>query len=270
MAWIERIDAMGRRVGAPAEPRRIVSLVPSLTETLFLYGAGDRVVGVTKFCVEPEAQVRSLPRVGGTKTPDFEKIAALGPDLVLANAEENERPNIERLEAMGLAVYVTFPRTVRETVTMMRDLIPVLAAGETATRLCDEVEAAFLLRVSASPPRRVRFFCPIWRRPYMTINRDTFVHDLLALCGGENIFADAPERYPTVSLEEVAARGAEVILLPDEPFPFSKKHLPDFGAHPEIPAVASGRIHFLDGKLVTWHGPRLAEALRTLPELLRT
>lgn len=260
---------MGRRVRAPVEPRRIVSLVPSLTETLCLYGVGDRMVGITDFCVEPRAQLQGLPRVGGTKTPKFETLSALQPDLVLANAEENEKPNIERLEAMGLAVYVTFPRTVAETVAMMRDLIPVVGAGEAATRLCDEVEEAFLLRVAASPPRRVRFFCPIWRKPYMTINRDTYVHDLLALCGGENTFADAAERYPRVTLDEVATRGPEVMLLPDEPFPFSKKHLRDFAVHPEIPAVSAGRIHFLDGKLVTWHGPRLVEALRTLPEMLR-
>ena len=266
---VDRTDAMGRSVRVPAEPRRIVSLVPSLTETLFLYGVGDRVVGITAFCIEPRERLLGLPRVGGTKTPKLEAIGALQPDLVLANAEENEKPNIERLEAMGLAVYVTFPRTVRESVAMLRDLIPVVGAGETATRLCDEVEAACLRRVAASPARRVRFFCPIWRKPYMTINRDTYVHDLLTLCGGENVFADAPARYPTVTLEEVAAQRAEVILLPDEPFRFTKKHLPDFEVHPDIPAVSARRIHFLDGKLVTWHGPRIGEALQTIPALLR-
>jgi ABC-type Fe3+-hydroxamate transport system substrate-binding protein len=114
----------------------------------------------------------------------------------------------------------------------------------------------------------VRVFCPIWRNPYMTINRDTFIHDMLRACGGKNIFLDHPTRYPTVSLEEVAGRKPEVILLPDEPFPFAEKHLADLHALGDVPAVRAGRLHLLDGKVLSWYGPRIAESLRTLMGVL--
>jgi ABC-type Fe3+-hydroxamate transport system substrate-binding protein len=111
-------------------------------------------------------------------------------------------------------------------------------------------------------------FYPIWREPYMTINRDTYIHDMLRTCGARNVFADAAERYPAVTLEEVAARRPEVILLPDEPFRFRRAHLADFAEFRDVPAVRDGRIHLVDGKPFSWHGPRIAEALRTLPRLI--
>ncbi len=115
---------------------------------------------------------------------------------------------------------------------------------------------------------RARVFCPIWRNPYMTINRDTYVHDVLRLCGGENVFAERSERYPEVTLDEVAAARPEVILLPDEPYRFRKVHIQEFAGYEEIPAVSDGRIHLVDGKLLSWYGPRIGEALQTLPSLL--
>jgi len=111
-------------------------------------------------------------------------------------------------------------------------------------------------------------FYPIWRGPYMTINGNTYIHDMLRVCGGRNIFADRAERYPTVTLDEVAARRPEVILLPDEPFRFRRAHVADFDAYPDMPAVRGGRIHLVDGKPFSWHGPRIAEALRTVPGLI--
>jgi ABC-type Fe3+-hydroxamate transport system substrate-binding protein len=110
-------------------------------------------------------------------------------------------------------------------------------------------------------------FYPIWRQPWMTIGADTYVHDLLATCGGANVFADRA-RYPTLTLDEMAARAPEVILLPDEPFRFRRAHLGDFDAYPAVPAVRDRRVHLVDGKPFSWHGPRLAEALTKLPDLL--
>jgi ABC-type Fe3+-hydroxamate transport system substrate-binding protein len=113
----------------------------------------------------------------------------------------------------------------------------------------------------------VRVFYPIWREPWMTVGGDTYVHDLLATCGGANVFGDRA-RYPTVTLAEMAARAPEVILLPDEPYRFRRAHLRDFDAYPAVPAVRDGRVRLVDGKPFSWHGPRLAEALTKLPELL--
>ena len=110
-------------------------------------------------------------------------------------------------------------------------------------------------------------FYAIWREPYMTIGADTYIHDVLAVCGADNVFADMGGRYPAVSLDDVAARRPDVILLPDEPFRFRRAHLADFAPYPDVPAVRAGRIHLVDGKPFSWHGPRLADALRTLPAL---
>ena len=249
--------------------RRIVSLIPSITEILFAIGAGDRVVGCTIYCTEPAEGVATKTRVGGEKNPKLELIRDLGADLVIANVEENVREHVETLRAWGIAVHVTYPRTVAEGIRLVGELGELLEAGsrareiETALRARhDEVRAAAARR----RPRRV--FCPIWRRPYMTINRDTYVHDMLAVAGGENVFASAAKRYPEVTLEEVAAAAPEVVLLPDEPYRFRAVHRGDFAAYPDLPAVRDGRLPLVDGKLLSWYGPRIAEALRVLPPLL--
>jgi ABC-type Fe3+-hydroxamate transport system substrate-binding protein len=249
--------------------RRIVSLIPSITEILFAIGAGERVVGCTIYCTEPAEGVATKTRVGGEKNPKLELIRDLGADLVIANVEENVREHVETLRAWGIAVHVTYPRTVAEGIRLVGELGDLLEAGprareiETALRVrYDEVRAA----AAGRRPRRV--FCPIWRRPYMTINRDTYVHDMLAVAGGENVFASAAKRYPEVTLEEVAAAAPEVVLLPDEPYRFRAVHRGDFAAYPGMPAVRDGRLPLVDGKLLSWYGPRIAEALRVLPPLL--
>src|SRR5262249_36212420 len=112
-------------------------------------------------------------------------------------------------------------------------------------------------------------FCPIWRKPYMTINRDTYIHDVLATCGGDNVFGELPARYPEVTPDDDARARPDVILLPDEPYRFRRAHLIDFAEHPEIPALRDGRVHLMDGKLLSWYGPRIARTLAELPSLLR-
>lgn len=260
--------------GVPLEtgrrpPRRIVSLIPSTTELLCALGLADALVGVTVYCREPADVVREKTRVGGSKTPDLEKIRALAPDLVVANVEENLAGHVERLRAWSIPVWVTYPRTVAGAIRMVRELGAVTgtearaaALAEALERSCAEARAA----AAGRPP--VRVFYAIWREPWMTINRDTYIHDVLALCGGENVFGGRDARYPAITLEEVAAERPEVILLPDEPFRFRRVHLEDFAPHPDVPAVRDGRIHLVDGKPFSWHGPRLAEALRTGPALL--
>jgi ABC-type Fe3+-hydroxamate transport system substrate-binding protein len=213
--------------------------------------------------------VASKSKVGREKDPDLDKIRALGPDLVIANIEENRRDVVEALRAAGIAVWVTFPRTVLDGIRLVRELGEVAGAADEGALLATALEARYRERAAAGRTgRRSRVFCPIWRGPFMTVSRDTYVHDMLAVCGGLNVFADRPDRYPTVTLEEVAAAAPEVILLPDEPYRFRPAHLPDFAPFPDIPAVASRRIHFVDGKLLSWYGPRIGEALERLPPLL--
>ena len=249
-------------------PGRIVSLIPSITEILFAIGAGDRVVGCTIYCSQPPEGVATKVRVGGEKNPKLELIRDLGADLVIANIEENVREHVETLRAWGIPVHVTYPRTVADGIRLVGELGALLEAGPRARELEAELQARYdLVRAVAAGRRPRRVLCPIWRRPYMTINRDTYIHDMLAVAGGENVFADRTKRYPEITLDEVATSGAEVILLPDEPYRFRRAHQADFAPYADLPAVRDGRIHLVDGKLLSWYGPRIAEALQVLPPL---
>jgi ABC-type Fe3+-hydroxamate transport system substrate-binding protein len=248
--------------------RRIVSLVPSTTELLCALGLADALVGVTVYCVEPREVVRTKTRVGGEKDPDLDTIRALAPDLVVANIEENLREHVEALRAAGLHVWVTFPRSVAESLAMIRELGEVTGAVDAARALLADLEALYVdVRARLAGRRATPVFYPIWREPWMTIGGDTYIHDVLATCGGVNVFGEH-ERYPTITLDDVAARSPEVVLLPDEPFRFRRAHLREFDPYPAMPAVRDGRLHLVDGKRFSWHGPRLAEALRTVPALL--
>jgi ABC-type Fe3+-hydroxamate transport system substrate-binding protein len=264
------VDASGVAVEVARAPRRIVSLIPSTTEILCRLGLADALVGVSAYCVEPRDVMRAKPKVGGEKNPDLAAIRALSPDLVIANIEENLRPDVEALRASGIAVWVTYPRTVAQTLAMIRELGELTATTARAEAMIAEIEPTYeRARAETATRPGVPVFYPIWRAPWMTINRDTYVHEVLTLCGASNVFADRPERYPTISLDDVAARRPAVVLLPDEPFRFRRAHLREFEPYADLPAVRDGRVHLVDGRLCAWHGPRVVEALRTLPALLR-
>ena len=251
------------------QAERIVSLVPSLTEALFALGLGDRVVGVTDWCVHPAEAVARLPKVGGTKDANAAAILALAPDLVIANHEENTRRVVERLRAAGLAVWVTYPRTVREGATLLRELAGLGATPAAIAAVVEPVEAAVAEAEAARPAVPVRVFCPIWRDPWMSIGRDTYIHSMLELCGGVNVFADRGDRrYPIVALDDVIAAAPEVILLPDEPYAFGPRDVQEL-ARLDLPASRAGRIHCVDGTWVSWYGPRIRPAVTALRSLLQ-
>lgn len=286
-------DAMGRTVVLPGVPQRLVSLVPSMTEILFAFGRGDQVVGMTDYCTEPAAEVVHKPRIGGTKNPDVPAIVALQPQLVLAVAEENRRHDVEQLEAADIPVYVFEPTTVRAGIDLLWRVAELIDCREAVGPSIEAIEAVYAdaqAQVADGVP--VRVFCPIWKDPYMTIGEGTYINDILRVCGGQNIFAErrrrfplaadlglTPERtgdrdagrdrrYPRVTLEEMAALRPEVILLPDEPYVFGKADLDDFRPFAEVPAVRQGRIYLIDGKIVSWYGPRIGASLRALRALL--
>ena len=265
------VDASGVRVTLAAPPRRIVSLIPSITETLFTLGLGEAVVGCTAYCTEPREGVATKTRIGGEKNPKLDLIRDLRPDLVVANVEENVREHIDTLRGWGIPVYVTYPRTVGDGIRLIRELGVIAGAAARGAEIAAGLETQLLeARARGAGRGRVRVFCPIWRKPYMTINRDTYIHDVLATCGGDNVFAELPRRYPEVALADVALARPDVILLPDEPFHFRRAHLADFAEHPEIPALRDGRVHLVDGKLLSWYGPRIAHALAELPSILQS
>ncbi|MFM7141085.1 MAG: helical backbone metal receptor, partial [Alphaproteobacteria bacterium] len=268
----EAIDASGEVVRIPRDPRAIVSLVPSVTETLFALGLGDRLVGVTDWSIHPADGIAGLRRVRGTKNPDLEAIADAGPDLVLANLEENRAIDVARLRARGIPVWVDYPRTVDDAVAQVRWLAGLgaepAAAGRVLDPLLRAIDRADAER-GAGPP--VPGFVAVWKDPWMTLSSDTFAHDLLARAGIDNLFATARERYPRVAIEEVAAVDPAVILLPDEPWRFTPAdadHL-RHGPLAATRAARAGAIRVVDGTLVFWHGPRIAAGLDLLAEVAR-
>src|SRR5262249_41932682 len=282
----------------------LVSLVPSLTEVLFNFGCGVQIVGITDYCTEPAAGVADKITIGGTKNPDIATILGLQPHLGFAVAEENRRQDVEQLAAAGGPVYVFEPRTGRDGVDLLWRIADLLDCRTEVAAQIQAIERDYAETVALVAGRqRVRVFCPIWKDPYMTINAETYVHDTLRVCGGDNIFArrqrrfplaadlgHQPEatgaryeeglrpaptqsrqrdrRYPRVTLEEMATLAPEVILLPDEPYVFNAADITDFAPFPDVPAVRDGRIYLIDGKMVSWYGPRIGHSLRTLRDLL--
>jgi iron complex transport system substrate-binding protein len=243
--------------------------------------------------------VARLPRLGGTKNPRVEDILALKPDLVLANWEENTRSTVEALEAAGMAVWVTFQHTVLESLDVLWKLAELFRSPEANLRL-RTLEMTLDWTISAVDERRtVRYFCPIWQETtqsgqvwWMTFNRQTYPSDLLLLIGGENVFAERERRYPLgadirleaaqdpgerdtryprVPVNEVIAAQPEAILLPDEPFDFDEGYILQIKELlRDTPAVKNKTVFTIDGSLITWHGTRLARALRELPVVLES
>jgi ABC-type Fe3+-hydroxamate transport system substrate-binding protein len=247
---------------------RIVSLVPSLSEALFVLGLGDRVVGVTQWCVHPAAAVARLPKLGGTKDPDLAAILALEPDLVIANKEENRRQDAIALAEAGVPVWVTDPRTVRDGADLLGEIAGLGASAEHVRRFVTPVGAAIDAAEASRPAEPVPVFCPIWKRPWMSVGVDTYAHDLLELCGAANVFAYRTDRrYPRVRDEDIVAAAPELVILPDEPCAFTEKDVQELRKMP-LPAAQSGRIHMIDGTWVSWYGPRIVRAIETLRNLI--
>ncbi|MET9296272.1 helical backbone metal receptor [Streptomyces sp. NPDC003077] len=238
----------------PTARRRVVSLVPSLTEAVAAE-APEMLVGVTDWCSHP-AEL-DVARVGGTKNPDTDRIIALAPDLVIANEEENRAPDLAVLRAAGLEVVVT---EVRDLDQALRELERVLVRGCGLPRPGWLDEAAEAWR-DVRPAEARRAVVPVWRRPWMVLGRDTFAGDLLARLGVANLYAHHAERYPRVPVEELNASGADLVVLPDEPYLFTADDGPE--AFPGLPAA------LVSGRHLTWYGPSLVEAPAVLTAALR-
>jgi iron complex transport system substrate-binding protein len=238
---------------------RVVSLCPSLTELVFDLGRGDDLVGRTKFCVHPTPRVEQVESVGGTKSPKVARIVELRPDLVLLNEEENRREDAEALAAAGVRCHVSFPRDVDDTARMVRDIGAALRRPDEAERIASDIERrAARVRAAARNAPPVRYAYLIWRNPWMVAAGDTFVSAMLALPGGVNVFAGHPERYPTVTPDQLATADPDALLLSSEPFPFTEKHADELAA---ATGLLRARMHFVDGEYLTWHGSRTPDGI---------
>ncbi len=219
--------------------------MPSVTETLIALGITP--IGVTRFCELP-----GTPLVGGTKNPDIAAIVALRPDLVVVNDEENRIEDARALEAAGLTLHSMSPRSLADVAPAVDGLAD--AVGVT--------HAELTLPAPCAPWASV--FVATWRRPYMTMNGNTYASSLLAHLGIDNVYADATVRYPEVTLADAAARTPDLVLLPDEPYPFSERHLGEVRA-----AVPHARVELLDGRDLFWWGLRTPDAVARLAALSR-
>ncbi|MDQ2795162.1 MAG: helical backbone metal receptor [Bacteroidota bacterium] len=255
-------DQLGRRVAVPFPPCRIVSLVPSQTELLFDLGLGASVVGVTKFCLHP-AEARTIATVvGGTKNFDFEKIAALKPDLIIGNKEENYQAGIEQLAAK-YPVWLSDISNLPEALDMIRRIGFIAGAKEKAAALAGAIEASFaalaLPETPAAAPDSVAYF--IWRKPYMVAATGTFIDDMLRRVGFANAFAGL-SRYPEIGAEQLAAAAPQRIFLSSEPYPFAAKHMAEFQA-----LCPAAKIEVVDGELFSWYGSRLRQSAAYFSQL---
>jgi ABC-type Fe3+-hydroxamate transport system substrate-binding protein len=239
-------DLLGRSFDFPTPPTRVVSLVPSLTETLFDLGAGNAVAGITDFCIFPEGVER--PRVGGTKTPCIDEIRALAPDLVYMNLEENlERP-AKQIESFA-PVFITEPKTVDDVAELITTLGVIHDRRERASELTETLANERVV-INA-----FTFAVPIWKKPWMWCGGDTYVSNLVESIGGRNVLRDRA-RYPSMLLDEVLTLQPDIIFLPDEPYVFSSA---------DAAEIRGARvIGPFPGHLFTWHGTRTILGLRFL------
>ena len=258
-------DDLGFRVELKAPPRRIISLVPSWTETLFAIGLGDLVVGVTKFCVEPADGVASIAKIGGTKNPDLRAIAELKPDFVIANAEENRREDVEKIRDLGAAVFTTYPKTIPGAVDSILKLGKALGKESEADTMAREIVrnvSGIEASVGVWSKLPFRVFCPIWKNPWMAFNADTYAHDVLRMLGFNNIFAAAGERYPTTTLSEAIKRKPDIVLLPDEPYEFKDRDIEEL--RQILPAALGRRVIIISGRDLHWYGVHMVKGLPAL------
>jgi ABC-type Fe3+-hydroxamate transport system substrate-binding protein len=241
-------DDMGYEVSIPATVQRIVSLVPSLTETVASLDPG-LLVGATQWCTQPRDL--QLSRIGGTKNPDVRQVLELTPDIVLANEEENRGPDLDALRDAGAAVWITRIRDLPSALSSLRRMI-TLACRRPAPAWLEAAESVWHRQPGAAAATARAAVVPIWRRPWMVVGSDTFAGDLLARLGVSNVYAGHQDRYPRVSLDELRAAAADLVVLPDEPYRFTASDGPE--------AFAGRPTALVSGRHLTWYGPSLVEA----------
>jgi ABC-type Fe3+-hydroxamate transport system substrate-binding protein len=242
-------DQLARNIEVSFPPQKIVSLVPSQTELLFDLNLKPFISAITKFCIHPKELVVNMEIVGGTKTIHLDKLASIKPDLIIANKEENTRSEIEEI-AKEFPVWISDIKNLEDALIMIKSVGALTNTEVHANEIADAITARFDgLRPMHKLLKAVYL---IWRKPYMSVNRHTFIHDMLQRSGFTNLCAEVNERYPEISESALVALNPDVVLLSSEPYPFAEKHIKELSQ-----ILPNCRIELVDGELFSWYGTRL-------------
>jgi len=256
------VDAAGTRHARAGSDARIVSLVPSVTELVCELGLAGQLVGRTGFCIHPCEVVRRIRKVGGTKDVDLDKLRALRPTHVIVNIDENRKEDARALEKFVPELIVTHPLSPLDNTALYRLIGGIFGREREAEALCGRFEDAYEAVRSAThafPSERVLYL--IWRNPWMTVSRDTYISRMLALVNWETVPAGGAERYPRIEPDGAALDEADVVLLSSEPFMFREKHLAETRT---LPALRRKKIALIDGEMTSWYGSRAIKGLAYL------
>lgn len=245
---IQSTDQTGQKIALKGPPQRIISLVPSQTELLFELGLDKETIGITRFCIHPESWYRTKNRIGGTKDLHLDKIRNLQPDLVIANKEENTREQVEEISKF-CPVWTSDIANLTDALEMIRGIGLLTGKIVSSNRLASAIEAD--LTIVSKEFIVLNAVYLIWKEPYMTVGGDTFINDMMKICGLNNVFGHK-FRYPEVTVEEIKAVSSNVVLLSSEPYPFREKHIGIL--EQQLPGV---KVVLADGEMFSWYGSRL-------------
>jgi ABC-type Fe3+-hydroxamate transport system substrate-binding protein len=251
-------DQLNNSIELKHFPKRIVSLVPSQTELLWDLGLKEEIVGITKFCIHPTQLYNAALKIGGTKNIDIEKIRSLKPDIIIGNKEENEKVQIEALQA-EFPVWMSDIYNLNDSLTMIDSLGKLTNKGNEAAEIIDNINNSFLKLV----PLNSTVLYLIWKKPFMAAGKATFIGDMLQKIGLKNVISDSQSRYPELNINEIKELNPELVFLSTEPFPFNQTHISEL--RNELP---NSKIILVDGELFSWYGSRLQKSADYFNELL--
>lgn len=245
-------DQLGRKVDLTSLPQRIISLVPSQTELLFDLGLDDEVVGITKFCVHPQEWLTQKTRIGGTKNPNINKIIDLQPDLIIANKEENNKSDINRLSEL-FPVYVSDVSSIDEALLMIKDIGAITGKNNKAKQIITEIKSRKEIFEAKNRQPNLSVVYYIWKEPWMTAGGDTFIDKMISIAGYRNLVT--ADRYPELNLDELQSLKPNIVMLSTEPYPFKEDHIEEIE---EI--LPEAKVVLVDGEYFSWFGSRLLSA----------
>jgi len=254
-------DQMQHQIEVPSYPQRIVSLVPSQTELLHYLGLGERVIGITKFCVHPNDWYRSKTRVGGTKNVKFDRLAALKPDLIIGNKEENSESDIKQLQK-AYPVWMSDMQTFEAVWDMILSIGKLVGKVDKAKSLVEQLQKDLAdLKTLVQGQQRLRVAYFIWQKPYMIAASNTFIDQMLDVAGFDNVFGNNV-RYPEITALQLKEADPQVIFLSSEPYPFKEKHIEQFQV-----ICSNAAVEIVDGEIFSWYGSRMLHFLDYVKKL---